>query len=146
MTRLGDLEVKVKIDDTYAVEYEDDDGEAEESESVTTKYIEAVSGASFGIMCRVLSTYHFNEDFLSFQIFVDGKRAGGKHFFSTKHDNRRGQATLIRHMSVGWNNDRKRLRYRFADLRTRKSAVVYLCHGPFTRSSSTRGASSPLTV
>jgi hypothetical protein len=146
MTRLGDLEVKVEIGDTYAVEYEDDEGQVEESESVTTKYVEAVSGAGFGIMCRVLSTYHFNEDFLSFQIFVDGKWAGGKRFFSTKHGNRRGQEALMRHVSVGWNNDWKRLRYRFADLRTRKSAVVYLCHGSFTRSSSTRGASSPLAA
>lgn len=146
MTRLGDLEVKVKIDDTYAVEYEDDDGEAGESESVTTKYIEAVSGASFGITCRVLSTYRFNEDFLSFQIFVDGKRAGGMHFLSTNHSTRRDQSTHLRHVSVGWNNDRKRLRYRFADLRTRKSAVVYLCYGLFTRGSSIRGASSSLTA
>jgi hypothetical protein len=146
MTRLGDLEVKVEIGDTYAVEYEDDEGQAEESESVTTKYVEAVSGVGFGIMCRVLSTYHFNEDFLSFQIFVDGKWAGGRRFFSTKHGNRRGQEALMHHVSVGWNNDWKRLRYRFTDLKTRKSAVVYLCHGPFTRSSSTRGASSSLAA
>jgi hypothetical protein len=126
MTRLGHLEVKVKVEDIYAVEYEDDDDEAEESESVATKYIEAVSGASFGITCRVLPTYHFNEDFLSFQIFVDGERAGGMHFFSTAHDHRRGQAILLHHASVGWNNDRKRLRYRFADLRTRKSKRCYI--------------------
>jgi hypothetical protein len=146
MTRLGDLEAKVKIEDTYATEYEDDDDEAEESESVTTKYIEAVSGAGFGITCRVLPIYRFNEDFLSFQIFVDGERAGGMHFFSSKHDHQRGQATLLHHASVGWNNDRKRLRYRFADLRTRKLMVLCLCHGLFTRGSSTGGAFSSLTA
>jgi hypothetical protein len=36
---------------------------------VVTKYIEAVSGANFGIECQVLPGYDFEADYLSFAIF-----------------------------------------------------------------------------
>jgi len=123
------LEVKIKVEDTYPPEFDDDDDEAERSESVTTKYIEAVSGARFGIKCKVLPSYHFNEDFLSFQVFLDGQRAGGEHFFKEKHDNWMGESVLVTHTFIGGKDDTKSLGFRFADLETRKSIVLHFFLG-----------------
>lgn len=120
MPRIGHLEVKIIVEDTYPLEFDDDDEEVEGSESVTTKYIEAVSGAKFGIRCRVLPGYHFDEDFLSFQVFLDGQRAGGKHFPKEKHDNRIGEAALVTHAYMCGKDHKKSLKFRFADLETRK--------------------------
>jgi hypothetical protein len=92
---------------------------------VTTKYIEAISGAKFGIKCKVLPVYHFHEDYLSFQFFLDGQRAGGKHFFKEKHDNRTGESALMTHAFAYRKDYAKSLRFRFADLETRKSAVLH---------------------
>jgi len=125
MPRIGHLEVKIKVEDTYPLEFDDDDDEAEVSESVTTKYIEAVSGAKFGIKCKVLPSYHFNEDFLSFQIFLDGQRAGGKHFFKEKHDKRMGEEALVGHAFMYGKDYAKSVKFRFANLETRKSIVLH---------------------
>lgn len=132
MPRIGHLEVKIIVEDAYPPEFDDDDDEAEASESVTTKYIEAVSGAKFDIRCKVLPGYHFNEDFLSFQVFLDGQRAGGKYFPKEKHDNRMGEAALVTHAFM-CGKDHKSLKYRFADLETRKSTVVYFFPGHLTQ-------------
>jgi len=121
MPRIGHLEVKIKVEDAYPPEFDDDDDEAEASESVTTKYIEAVSGAKFGIMCKVLPSYHFNEDFLSFQVFLDGQRTGGKHFVKEKHDNRMCESVLVTRTFIGGKDYTKSLQFRFADLETRRS-------------------------
>jgi hypothetical protein len=129
MPRIGHLEVKIKVEDAYPPEFDDDDDEAEASESVTTKYIEAVSGANFGIMCKVLPSYHFTEDFLSFQVFLDGQRAGGKHFFKEKHDNRMGESVLVTHTFIGGKDYTKSLKFRFADLETRKSIGLHFFLG-----------------
>jgi hypothetical protein len=129
MPRIGQFEVKIKVEDTYPLEYDDDDDEAEASESVTTKYIEAVSGAKFGISCKVLPGYHFNEDFLSFQVFLDGQRAGGKHFLKEKHNNRRGEAGLVARAFMYGKDYTKSLTFRFANLETRKSIVLYFFLG-----------------
>jgi hypothetical protein len=129
MPRIGHLEVKIKVEDAYPPEFDDDDDEAEASESVTTKYIEAVSGAKFGIKCKVLPGYHFNEDFLSFQIFLDGQRAGGKHFFKEHHDNRMGEAALVAHAFMYGKDYSKSLKFRFANLETRKSIVLHFFLG-----------------
>jgi hypothetical protein len=120
MPRIGHLEVKIIVEDAYPLEFDDDDDEAEGSESVTTKYIEAVSGAKFGIRCKVLPGYRFDEDFLSFQVFLDGQRAGGKHFPREKHDNRIGEAALVTHAHMYGKDHKKSLKFRFADLETRK--------------------------
>jgi hypothetical protein len=139
MPRIGHLEVKIKVEDAYPPEFDDDDDEAGASESVTTKYIEAVSGANFGIKCRVLAGYRFNEDFLSFQIFLDGQRAGGKHFFKEKHDNRMGEATLVAHAFMCGKDYTKSLKFRFANLETRKSIVFHFFLGILVQYSSRPG-------
>ena len=129
MPRIGHLEVKIKVEDAYPPEFDDDDDEAEASESVTTKYIEAISGAKFGIRCKVLPGYRFNEDFLSFQFFLDGQRASGKHFFKEKHDNRMGDAALVTRAFMYGKDYKKSLEFRFADLDTRKSIVLHFFSG-----------------
>ena len=129
MPRIGHFEVKIKVQDAYPPEFDDDDDEAGASESVTTKYIEAVSGAKFGIKCRVLPGYHFNEDFLSFKVFLDGQRAGGKHFFKEKHNNRMGEAALVARAFMSGKDYAKSLKFRFANLETRKSIVLHFFLG-----------------
>jgi hypothetical protein len=129
MPRIGHLEVKIKVENAYPPEFDDDDDEVEASESVATKYIEAVSGAKFGIRCKVLPGYHFHEDFLSFQFFLDGQRAGGKHFFKEKHDNRMGEAALVAHAFMYGKGYTKSLKFRFANLETRKSIVLHFFLG-----------------
>jgi hypothetical protein len=126
MPRIGHLEVKIKVGDAYPPEFDDDDGEVEAPESVTTKYIEAAAGAKFSITCKVLPGYHFNEDFLSFQFFLDGQRAGGRHFFKKKYDNQTGKAALVTHAFIYGRDCTKRLQFRFADLETRKSIALRL--------------------
>jgi hypothetical protein len=121
MPRIGHLEVKVKVDDAYAPEFEDDDDEAGESDSVTTRYIEAIAGANFAIECCVLPGYVYEADSLSFQIFLDGQRAGGVHLGKRYHSRLNGLKSLETHVPQDKGSKRFLLKYRFADLDTREA-------------------------
>jgi hypothetical protein len=122
MTRLGHLEVKVKINDAYAQEYnDDDDDETEDSESFATKYIEAISSANFAIECTVLPSYVFDADSLSFQIFLDGQRAGGTHLSKKSHNNLNGVRSLQTHVPQDKRPQSLLLKYKFANLDTREA-------------------------
>lgn len=121
MPRVGHFKVTVEVNGEPATEFEDDDDEPAESNAVVTKYIEAVSGANFGIKCQVLAGYEFDTDCLSFAIFLDGTRAGGFEADKSEYDIERGTYSVRRHVSVGEGKSRERLTYRFADLNTREA-------------------------
>lgn len=121
MPRIDYFKVAIEVGGEPASEFEDDEEEAADSDTVVTKYIEAVSGANFGIVCQVLPGYDFEADYLSFAIFLDGNRTSSVNAIKSKYDSERGMLAVRRHVSVGQGESGERFAFRFANLESRET-------------------------
>ena len=84
MAILGDIEVKVLVNDQSTQEYEDDENETRDP-NLVIQYIEAISSAAFAIKISVPSHYEFTSDAISFDIMLDGRRATDRLLAKVKH-------------------------------------------------------------
>lgn len=121
MPRIDYFKVAIEVGGEPASEFEDDDEEAADSDTVVTKYIEAASGANFGIECQVLPGYDFDSDYLSFAIFLDGNRTSSVNAKKSEYDSERGMAAVRREVWVGEGKNRERFAFRFANLDSRET-------------------------
>ena len=71
MAILKKFELRVLSNKSALAEYDDDD--AQLSAHKVTKYVEAIPGATFALELNVMPSYPFVEDYLSWQIEVDGQ-------------------------------------------------------------------------
>ena len=91
MAVLKDLEVVVTSGGRDLTEYEDqDDVDPGDAPSRVTKYVEATSGATFEIRCRIKSSFWFTAGGVSFEFHVDGVDVDGipvskKDFVSSRY-------------------------------------------------------------
>lgn len=121
MPRIGYFKVVIEVNGEPASEFEDDDDEPADSDTVVTKYVEAVPGANFGIKCHVLPGYEFEADYLSFAIFLDGNRTTSIDAMKSKYDSERGMCVVRQHVSVGEGKQREKFAFRFANLNSRET-------------------------
>lgn len=71
MEIIGDIQAKIIVNRQPLQEHEDEEVEDENPDAVV-KYIEATSGAKFGINIIVPMSYRFSSDALLFEISLDG--------------------------------------------------------------------------
>ncbi len=69
------IEVTILVDGKDLKEYVDEN--SQEEERTVSKYVEAVSGKSFAVRCRVSKKAKFKGDAISINVYADGKSVGG---------------------------------------------------------------------
>ncbi|KAK3069673.1 hypothetical protein LTR53_011790 [Teratosphaeriaceae sp. CCFEE 6253] len=111
------MAVTIDVHGRDVLEYDDDENDTAETATVS-KYVEAVSGAEFGIAFRFKpEEYPFGDDSIQYRYYVDGTRANkrthrlkdirGGHRIVTQgavrgsHDTRVSQAMLFSELTVG---------------------------------------------
>lgn len=72
MAVLKIFEVNILVNGDPVTEYEEHDGNVRDKEVV--KYIEVLASTEFALEFKIKPTYRFVEDYLSFDIYMDGKR------------------------------------------------------------------------
>ena len=72
MATLKGIEVTIQVNDVTSKEYVDQDEYRNDDSKTISRYIEATSGAPFGIKMRVPKVYKMTSDTLGFSIAVDG--------------------------------------------------------------------------
>lgn len=116
------IEITITVDEQGLKEYVDRD--LDEDERTTTRYIEAKSGATFGVRAKVSKNFAFLGTAITVQVYVDGERmdtllimrskcrAGGKLRHSRGHIPCPGQLC----------------QYRFAVLETGEPTLQQACN------------------
>ena len=75
MVKLGPFEASFSVDENIVEEYPDAASRPHPRKKETSVYVEATSGASFKVLCKVHKDYKFSArtDQLGFEPFVDGR-------------------------------------------------------------------------
>ncbi|TGO36562.1 hypothetical protein BHYA_0121g00230 [Botrytis hyacinthi] len=124
LDRLPGLDVTIRVNGVQAQEYDDDEdievgpGPVGEHQALRTvsKYIEAIDGAEFSIICALLPKLKFNAPNLRVHVSVDGNYAQGR--FVTPLDVGRSPVQLDGPVSFHPIGNRSKLqKYRFSELR-----------------------------
>lgn len=123
MAILRDFEVQMVVDGVTANEYEDDD-ETTPAPYTITKYVEAISGARFGVQFALNPNYEFTlEDCVTIRVRVDGAEVDGTKSISRDAFDRSGGRypchTTMEGTTALEPTGLMRYMFHFADLETR---------------------------
>jgi hypothetical protein len=136
MAVLDLFECQVLVDGQNLLEYDDDDdgggndeGRSEEgaSSKLSTRYIEAVSGANFGVKFGVKPGFRFAKDsYLSMIIRVDGQALSNPVISKAMYSNSRGKGySVIRSGSTSGSGSEWTLRkFKFSEITTSKTLLT----------------------
>ena len=86
MVKHKGIEIEIQVDKADLMEHADHDDENGDPKTVS-RYVEAVTGARFGVCIQVPTTYTMTSSALSFAFFIDGK--GGNNIVMREVDLRK---------------------------------------------------------
>ncbi|KAL9617165.1 MAG: hypothetical protein Q9160_008019 [Pyrenula sp. 1 TL-2023] len=127
MAIIDKFEVKVHVDGKPAKEYDAQDSSTSDLKvgdppGVITKYVEAISGASFGVELKICAQKKHQCDYLSWQLRLDGKLVRSERVEKSDYSFRNGIESF---MGGAITDDGKETyrRFTFATLETRESEI-----------------------
>jgi hypothetical protein len=116
MAILKPFECKVEVGGVALEEYEDEDTEQANTTTSLTKYVEAVSGANFGLKLTIHPGWTMQADFISWYIDLDGKQCGGGLIKSESYDGSRSCTSVLYGVASGAGGHWTERKFRFADI------------------------------
>lgn len=118
MAILKPFECTVEVGGVALKEYEDEDTEQAMITTSLTKYIEAVSGANFGVKLTIQPGWSMKADYLGWYLALDGKNYGGGVVASDRYDGLCSYTTLRSGIISGAGDHWTQRNFRFADITT----------------------------